>query len=190
MIIYIQSFLIFRKNASIVDEANNTKRNANKIFTCNLSQSNADDQIDTNKKITERENVEDEKEFCQAVTADDSKNEKMAPNKDSSRFINDEIEQIETTPSVDYSSGVTPTGKNSKSQSSDVIEETTSSNEGIISSPISDSSIPKDLSLGSKTKTRSPCTPPEPECPSPMATSISSNQDSPKKKFSNFNTCK
>ena len=190
MIIYIQPFLIFRKNASIVDEANNTKWSANKIFTGNLSQSNADDQNDANKKITERENVEDEKEFCRSVTADDSKNEKMAPNKDSSRYINDEIEHKATTPSVDDSSGVIPTGKKSKSESLDVIEEAVLSNEGRISSPISDSSIPKDLSLGSKTKTRSPCTPPERECLSPMATSISSNKDSPKKKFSNVNTCK
>ena len=159
-------------------------------MTSNLSQSNAEDPIDANKKGAERENVDDEKNFCRAVNADDSNDEKMPPNKDSSRFINEETEGKNTAPSVDYSSGLTSGRKSLNPESLNVIEEKALSNESRSSSPIADSSIPKDLSVGSKTKTRSPRISPERRCPSPMDTSTSSHKDSPRKSFNNFSTCK
>ena len=70
-----------------MDETNDTKWNANKILTSNSSQLNADDPIDANTKVVERENVDDDKDFSRAVTADDSHNGKMSPNKEISLNI-------------------------------------------------------------------------------------------------------
>ena len=188
--IIIYNFFIFRKNASIVDEANNTKWDANKILTSNSSQSKADDPIDGHKKVADREKVDEDKDFCRTIEADDNKNDKMSPNKDSSRFINDEPDQRTIAPSIDHSTGIMHPRKSLKQESLDVIDDNTSSNKSRSSSPIADLSIPKDLSVASKTHTRSPCVSPERSCISPMDSSPSLHKDSPIKSFNNLSTCK
>ena len=188
--IIITFFYFFRKNESILDEANDTIWNANKILTTNSSQSNADDPIDDKKKVAERENVDDDKDFSSTVTADDSNNGKMSPNKDSSRFINDETKQKTAAPPVESLSGTKHTRQDIRPPSMDLIEGNNLSHRSRSSSPITESSIPKDLSLASKMKTRSPCISPERSTPSPMDTSPSPHKDYSNKGRNNIGACK
>ena len=174
-----------------MDETNDTKWNANKILTSNSSQLNADDPIDANTKVVERENVDDDKDFSRAVTADDSHNGEMSPNKDSSRFINDETKQKTTAPHVENLSGTEHTRHDIRPSSSlDLIEGNNLSHRSRSSSPITDSSIPKDLSVASIMKTRSPCISPDRSSPIPMDTSPSQHKDYANKGCNNLSRCK